>query len=221
MENRTKNEKMTRILYLAVVGVLIVSALIIGLVAALGREDTKLPEPTPPVDETPTPDDGKTDAPVPDEAVSTYLAPVTGVLSKAHDDGLPVYSATMNDFRVHRGIDVATKAGADVLATAKGTVSEIWTDPLMGECLSLDHGNGVVSVYKNLSIDMAEGITVGAAVIAGQKLGTVGESALIESAEEPHLHFEMTYKGESVDPLTYIDEASKNASFSADTAYES
>lgn len=221
MENRTKNEKMTRILYLAVVGVLIVSAVIIGLVAALSRDDTKLPEPTPPVEEDPTPDNGKTEAPVPNETVSTYLAPVTGVLSKSHDDSLPVYSTTMNDFRVHQGIDVATKTGADVLATAKGTVFQIWTDPLMGECLSIDHGNGVVSIYKNLSREMAEGIAEGTAVVAGQKLGTVGESALIESAEEPHLHFEMTYKGESVDPLTYIDEESRETSFSSDTAYES
>ena len=86
---------------------------------------------------------------------------------------------------------------------------------------TVDHGNGVVSIYKNLSKELAEGITQGAKVTAGQKLGTVGESALIESAEEPHLHFEMTYEGESVDPLTYISEDSRKVSLSADTAYES
>lgn len=223
MENKTKNEKTTRILYLAVVGVLVFSALIIGLVAALGRGETKLPADPPPADETPapTPDDGKTEAPAPDETVDTYLAPVTGVVSKPHDDSLPVYSTTMNDFRVHKGIDVATAAGADVLASARGTVSRIWSDPLMGECLSIDHGNGVVSIYKNLAVEKAEGVKEGVKVTAGQKLGTVGESALIESAEEAHLHFEMTYNGESVDPLTYIDEESRKTSFSSDTAYES
>ena len=223
MENKTKNEKTTRILYLAVVGVLVFSALIIGLVAALGRDETKLPDETPPVEENPapTPDSGKTEAPTPDETVSTYLAPVTGVISKSHDDSLPVYSTTMNDFRVHQGIDIMTSAGADVLATARGTVSLIWTDPLMGECLSIDHGNGVVSVYKNLAKDKAEGIVVGAKVTAGQKLGTVGESALIESAEEAHLHFEMTYQDEQVDPLSYFDEDSQKTSFSVDSAYGS
>ncbi len=226
MENKPKNEKQARILYLAVVGVLVISALIIGLVAALGRDETPTPDQTPPADEnltpTPTPDDsGKTDSGDVEEPVSTYLSPATGSLSKTHDDSLPVYSATMNDFRVHKGIDIATETGADVLATARGTVSLIWSDPLMGECLSLDHGNGVVSIYKNLSKEMAEGIVAGAKVEGGQKLGTVGDTALIESAEEPHLHFEMTYEGESVDPLSYIAEESKQVSLSGDVAYES
>lgn len=223
MENKAKNEKMTRILYLCVVGVLVFSALIIGLVAALGKDETPTPDTTPPAEDvpTPTPDTGKTDSSVQEEAVSTYLAPASGVIVKTHDDSLPVYSVTMNDFRVHQGIDIMTSAGADVLATARGTVSLIWTDPLMGECLSIDHGNGVVSVYKNLAKDKAEGIVVGAKVTAGQKLGTVGESALIESAEEAHLHFEMTYQDEQVDPLSYFDEDSQKTSFSADSAYGS
>ena len=224
MEKKPKNEKMTRVLYLSVVGVLVFSALIIGLVAAFGKKETKLPNQTPPVednvDPTPSPDGGKQDPPAA-ETVTEYLAPATGVISKAHDDSLPVYSETMNDFRVHQGIDIMTAAGADVLATAAGTVSLTWSDPLMGECLSIDHGNGVVSIYKNLAVEKASGIKAGAKVTAGQKLGTVGESALVESAEEPHLHFEMTYKEECVDPLTYIDEESQESSFHADTAYES
>ncbi len=224
MEQKAKNEKMTRILYLAVVGVLVISALIIGLVAALGGDENKTPEQNePPVEENPTPapDDGKTDTPPAEEPVSSYLAPATGALVKHHDDSLPVYSVTMNDYRVHEGIDIATAAGADVFATARGTVSAIWSDPLMGECISLDHGNGVVSVYKNLAKEMAEGIVKGASVTAGQKLGTVGSTALIESAEEPHLHFEMSYEGKSVDPLSYITEESRATSLSADVAYES
>lgn len=225
METKPKNEKQARILYLAVVAVLVLSALIIGLVAALSGGETKEPSQPPSTGETPnngqTPDDGKTDAPPQKEPVTTYLAPASGAVSKSHDDSLPVYSVTMNDFRVHTGIDIATEAGADVLATAKGTVSMIYSDPLMGECVTVDHGNGVVSIYKNLSKELAEGISQGASVIAGQKLGTVGDSALIESAEEPHLHFEMTYEGESVDPLTYISEESRKVSLSADTAYES
>ena len=224
MQTKPKNEKQARILYLAVVGVLVISALIIGLVAALGKDETPEPDATPPVQENPTPetpDDGKTDSEPTEEPVDSYLAPATGVVSKTHDDSLPVYSATMNDFRVHEGIDVATAQGADVLATARGTVSLIWSDPLMGQCLSIDHGNGVVSVYKNLSAELAEGITKDVKVVAGQKLGTVGDTALIESAEEAHLHFEMTYNGESVDPLSYISEESKQVSFGEDTAYES
>lgn len=222
-QQKNKNEKTTRILYLCIVGVLVFSALIIGLVAARSKGKTTVPDNTPPVEETPAPvpDDGKTDGEVKEEPVDTYLSPATGVVSKTHDDSLPVYSVTMNDFRVHQGIDIMTEKNADVLATARGTVSLIWTDPLMGECLSIDHGNGVVSIYKNLSVEKAEGIVAGAKVTAGQKLGTVGESALIESAEEPHLHFEMTYNEAQVDPLSYFDEESQKTSLGADNAYES
>lgn len=225
MQMKPKNEKQARILYLAVVGVLVISALIIGLVAARGKSETPAPDDHPSVDENLTPenpDDGKTDTPPAEEPVTSYLAPASGAVSKTHDDALPVYSATMNDFRIHKGIDIATQEGAEVYATARGTVSRIWSDPLMGECLSIDHGNGVVSIYKNLSGELAEGIAKDAKVVAGQKLGTVGGTALIESAEEAHLHFEMTYNDESVDPLSYIAEESQSVSFgNGDTAYES
>lgn len=228
MEKKPNNEKTARILYLAVVGVLVVTALVIGLVAAFGKDKTPDPGVKDPVTETPSPDDNPDDKPdeTPNEdtgtsTVTEYLAPATGVVSKHHDLSVPVYSTTMNDWRVHRGIDIATADGADVFASAAGTVKSIYTDPFMGVCLSLDHGNGVVSIYKNLSETLAEGIAEGVTVTASQKLGTVGGTALSESADEAHLHFEMEYNAESVDPLTYISEASYNASLSEDVAYES
>ena len=60
--------------------------------------------------------------------------------------------------------------------------------------------------FSLLSKELAADITQGAKVVAGQRLGKVGSTALIESAEEAHLHFEMTYNGEIVDPLAYITE---------------
>lgn len=228
MEKKPNNEKTARILYLAVVGVLVVTALVIGLVAAFGKDKTPEPDVKDPVTDTPSPDekpdltpDEKPDENAGTSTVTEYLAPATGVVSKHHDLSVPVYSTTMNDWRVHTGIDIATAEGADVFATAAGTVKSVYTDPFMGVCLSLDHGNGVVSIYKNLSETLADGIVEGATVTATQKLGTVGGTALSESADEAHLHFEMTYQDESVDPLTYISESSYNASLSEDVAYES
>lgn len=226
MENKARTEKANRILYLIVVGVLVVSALIIGLVAAFGKDKTPTPDDNPPAgDVTPAPDTGKpapdTDTDTSEPTPTVYLAPATGIVSKSHDDTLPVFSVTMGDWRVHQGIDIATAEGADVYATAAGTVKLIWSDPLMGECLSIDHGNGVVSIYKNLSPEMAEGIVTGASVKAGQTLGKVGDTAMIESGDSAHLHFEMEYNGESVDPVTYISEESYEASLSADAAYGS
>ena len=79
MQTKPKNEKQARILYLAVVGVLVISALIIGLVAALGKDETPEPDATPPVQENPTPetpDDGKTDSEPTEEPVSPPAAKI-------------------------------------------------------------------------------------------------------------------------------------------------
>ena len=139
MEKKPNSEKTARILYLAVVGVLVVTALVIGLVAAFGKKKTPIPDDgqKEPVEETPAPDDTPTDEEPDADAgivsVTEYLAPVSGVISKHHDLSVPVYSATMNDWRVHYGIDVATEAGAAVVATAPGTVKSIYSDPFMGD----------------------------------------------------------------------------------------
>lgn len=149
--------------------------------------------------------------------------PVNGKLMKGHDATLQVYSNTMGDYRIHLGVDISTPENGAVCAAADGKVSKVWTDPLMGQCLAIDHGNDILTVYKNLSAELAEGIAEGKAVTAGQQLGVVGDTAMVEMAEEPHLHLEMTINGLSVDPMTYFsaeDVASLKAS-DADRSYES
>lgn len=153
----------------------------------------------------------------PDEPV--FELPVSGKLFKDHDATIQVYSATMGDYRVHLGLDIATEAEAPVFAAADGTVEKIWEDSLMGTCVAISHGNDLLTIYKNLSVDLAENVAEGKKVTCGQKIGTVGDTAILEMADEPHLHFEMTAGGLSVDPLDYFDEASVNA-LSKDTAFE-
>ncbi len=132
-----------------------------------------------------------------------YL-PVSGTVFKGYSMDLPVYSLTMNDYRVHTGVDISAEIGSGVVALTDGTVSALWSDPMMGMCISVDHGQGLVSHYKNLSADLPEGIAVGAAVKAGQTIGAVGDSCLVELAETEHLHFELTKDGKHIDPLTYL-----------------
>ena len=91
---------------------------------------------------------------------------------------------------------------------------------MMGTCVAVTHKDETVSIYKNLAKELAEGIAAGATVKQGQQLGTVGDTAVVEMADEPHLHFEVTAKGISVDPLDYFSEKDVNA-LSEDTAYES
>ena len=153
----------------------------------------------------------------PDEAL--FDLPVSGKLTGKHDPTIQVYNNTMGDYRVHLGVDIATAANAPVYAAADGKVEKVWNDAMMGSCVAVAHGNETVSIYKNLSKTLADGIAVGAEVKQGQKLGTVGDTAVVEMADEPHLHFEMTVKGLSVDPLDYFSESAV-ATLSNDSAYE-
>ena len=62
-------------------------------------------------------------------------------------------------------------------------------------------------------------MVVGAAVKAGDVIGTVGETADVEVGEEPHLHVEMTVNGLQVDPTDYLSEDAMNV-LGEDTNYE-
>ena len=128
----------------------------------------------------------------------------------------------MGDWRVHSGLDIAASLGSEVRAAADGTIEKVWQDPLMGTCISITHAGELTTVYQNLHETVATGIVPGATVKMGDTIGAIGETALIECAEEPHLHFEVLLKNEKVDPLDYISKESQAASltFDEDQLYE-
>lgn len=177
------------------------------------------PDPPTPSDkpDTPTPpaEENKDAAALPER----FLLPVSGVLQKNHDADVQVFSPTMGDYRVHLGIDIGTVAGAAVSTMADGVIAQVWEDVSMGQCIAVKHGGECYTVYKNLSAELPENVAVGAAVKAGDVIGHVGESAMVEVAEEPHLHLEMTVNGLQVDPTEYLDEDAK-ATLNEDANYE-
>ncbi len=206
--------------------VLVLTVIIVATVIANRAVDNNpddLPAGVEDPDSTPPAEDPGQDNPAPDAPTdvlpSTFLLPVSGVLHKEHDASVQVFSNTMGDYRIHLGIDIATMAGADVSAMADGTVSQVWEDVRMGQCVAVKHGGDAYTIYKNLSPELPEHIVVGAAVKAGDTLGKVGESAMVEVADEPHLHVEMTVGGLQVDPLDYFAEDAK-ATLMEDTNYE-
>ena len=149
--------------------------------------------------------------PAENNSTVTMTLPVTGTVFRGHDPDNMVYFPALDDSRTHMGVDIATSLGTPVYAVADGTVEKIWDDILMGTCISVAHENDIVSVYKNLAVEPVAGISVGAAVKQGQQLGSVGDTALIEMTDEPHLHFEMTENGEQVDPLTFFSDEDREA----------
>jgi len=143
--------------------------------------------------------------PVKKDSIPTFTAPVRGAVTKGHDENVAVYSLTMGDYRVHLGVDIEANIGDPVYSCADGVVSQITEDPFMGVTVAISHGNGYVSFYKNLAPELAPGVKEGMAVTAGQIIGTVGETAAIEIADSPHLHFELAVDGVNVDPEDYIE----------------
>lgn len=141
-----------------------------------------------------------------DDKLPSFVLPVSGSLSKKHDPTTQVFSNTMNDYRVHLGLDIVTSASAPVYAAADGKIDKIWEDTLMGYCIAIKHSGNCYTIYKNLAETLPEGISEGVSVRSGQLIASVGESAMVEVAEEPHLHFEMTVSDLGVDPLEYFDE---------------
>lgn len=130
-----------------------------------------------------------------------WREPVEGEVLKRFSDGELMYSETMNDYRTHNGVDICAEDGDAVVSVGKGTISDVRIDPLWGMTVSVDHGNGMVSVYKNLSETLPEGIEMGAYVDEGGIIGAVATGALVEVGERSHLHFEVMSDGVYVDPI--------------------
>ncbi len=155
-----------------------------------------IPDPIP----EPEPNPGDQNANAQPEPPS-YTLPVAGNVLKSFSVDTLVYSQTMNDYRVHTGVDIASTLGCPVKALSDGVIKEIYDDPLMGQTIVIDHGNKTLSVYQNLSTELPDGIEVGASVEEGEVIAGIGETCLIECAEEPHLHFEVSVDGEKIDPM--------------------
>ena len=155
--------------------------------------------------------DRETESPPPEEsgdnpAVSeiVFVMPAAGVVAKEYSGDVPVFSATMNDYRLHTGIDVTADPGAAVVCAADGTVTNVYSDPLRGVTVLVGHGGGFVSLYQGLAAELASGIETGKQLAAGEVIGAVGSTDLLEISELPHVHFELYRDGVTVDPLLYL-----------------
>ena len=162
-------------------------------------------------DATTDPDGDEPTTVIVDEPVS-FAVPCDGYPSKTYDIQNLSYSLTMNDLRTHEGVDIAANEGSEVVAAEDGEISAVYYDAMMGRCITIDHKDGFVSIYKNLAAELPEGIEEGAKVSKGDVIGAVGSSAIIEQADEPHLHFELKANGTNVDPLEYINMAEETMS---------
>jgi len=133
-----------------------------------------------------------------------FMKPVEGESIKAFAKDKLVYSDTLKEWITHNGIDIQAEKTTVVKSAEKGTVTAIKNDPRYGITVIIEHENGFQTIYANLLT--AEFVTEGETVEKGQTIGTVGNTASFEIADEPHLHFEILQNGEYVDPELWLTE---------------
>ena len=108
-----------------------------------------------------------------------------------------VYQGKEVDQQVHLGFDLAVTAHVPVLAANAGVVLNASWLGIYGNCVIIDHGMGVQSLYGHMS---SIGVKVGDHVEKGQQLGRSGMTGL---AGGDHLHFTMLVGGQQVTPVDW------------------
>jgi murein DD-endopeptidase MepM/ murein hydrolase activator NlpD len=103
----------------------------------------------------------------------------------------------------HTGLDLGAKAGAPVSVCADGVVILTGEHYFAGNCVYVDHGDGLVSMYYHLS---SIGVSVGQRLRRGEILGRVGATGRVTAA---HLHWGVSAQGQLVDPLLLMDPAER------------
>ena len=99
---------------------------------------------------------------------------------------------------VHQGLDFGATVGSPIFAVNEGTV--ILARPLYfeGNCVVLDHGQGLLTLYLHMSEFK---VKEGDKVTRGQEIGLVGGTG---RATGPHLHFAVRWQGTYLDPATLL-----------------
>lgn len=144
----------------------------------------------------------ETTAPATTEPIKTGL-PLEGNTVAAYAMDALSYNETTRDWRVHNGIDIAADAGTEVCAAADGVVYTTYEDESMGTTVVIRHQDGYTTKYSSLDADLT--VSAGDEVSLGQAIGCVGETALMESALGPHLHFSVTCNDVPMDPAEFLE----------------
>lgn len=102
------------------------------------------------------------------------------------------------EYIMHSGIDIAASAGTEIRAAYNGVVSEVGSNSVGGNYISIVHTDGSETLYCHCQKILAQ---KGDVVRAGESVALVGSTG---RSTGPHLHFEISVDGETIDPLIYL-----------------
>ena len=131
-----------------------------------------------------------------------FVMPVENFNSIAEYSDSLVWCSTLGRFQAHKAVDFFAQEGSDVFAVYDGVVESVTSSLLQGVSVTLDHGNGLKTVYNSL----ADGdlVVEGQTVSAGDVIGQVSVTNRQEYKEGAHLHFEVIENGVAIDPIKYL-----------------
>ena len=159
-------------------------------------------EPTEPVDD-PVPSNHDT----PVVKVVTFVTPVKNFTSVEDYTDTLAYNSTLKRYQAHKAMDFFAEEGADVFAVYDGVISDIETTLLTGTTVTVNHGNGLYTIYNSLAD--GDSVFVGQTVKQGAKIGEVSLSNRQEAADGAHLHFQVVENGSAINPAKYLNLAEK------------
>lgn len=143
-------------------------------------------------------EDDEEDVEIVTEKSTQGILPIEGEILTDFTTDTLIYSKTLEEWRSHRGIDIKASEGTKVKAPLDGTIKEVYEDELWGIVIIIDHGGGLETKLANLGTK--EMVKPGVKVSKGDYISTIGKSADIEMALEPHLHYEVIKNGKMIDP---------------------
>lgn len=121
--------------------------------------------------------------------------PVNGEITSTY--GTRIHPVT-NKSETHTGVDIAVAEGTEVKAVYEGTVEEVKDDDELGIVVVINHANGFKTIYGHLSelkVNKSDKVTRDSVIALS---GSTGLST------GPHLHFEVLFNDESVDPTSLL-----------------
>ena len=160
------------------------------------------PEPEPLPEPEPEPVVENVEIPEVEELLPQVISPLDGTTVTVFSMTELLYDETMADWRTHDGLDIQAAEGDAVKTAADGVVLQVVDDELMGTTVVIEHAGGYTTHYSCLQ--ETPPVEEGQEVWAGDIIGYVGSTAAAESAMGPHLHFSVCLDGEVVDPAEYV-----------------
>lgn len=115
----------------------------------------------------------------------------------------PIFHVVMD----HKGLDFTASTGTPVYATGDGTISKAYYSASYGKVIFVHHGHGFETRYAHLS---EFNVRPGARVKRGQVIGYVGSTG---NSVSSHLHYEVLYKGEHINPINFFQRDLSNTEY--------